>query len=371
MILVKALRSPDSVSALSAEGWTALLAMARAEQLIGTLAHRLSGQEVPGAIVAILDDARGNAEYQRRTAIWEADCAARALATYPGKSVLMKGTAYVAAGLTAGEGRHIGDLDIMVARKDLGTVEDLLLTKGGWEWVKEDAYDDAYYRDHMHELPPMIHKERDRMIDVHHTILPLTARPRPDAAEMLSDAIRPSSLKGRGGSSAAAEGEWQSHASPVELDSPRSHPPQQKGGGLYVFSPADMAVHCAAHLIADGDLAGGLRNLWDMHCLLTEFADADPAFYAALKSRAQHHELWPAVHRAARLASQLYGTNIPKDWRGWNSKDKWYVMRLAARDQWGRASRKPIQLIFYIRSHWLRMPPMMLARHLWVKWRKG
>ena len=39
-------------------------------------------------------------------------------------------------------------------------------------------YDDAYYRDHMHELPPLIHKERDRMIDVHHTILPLTARPK-------------------------------------------------------------------------------------------------------------------------------------------------------------------------------------------------
>ena len=26
---------------------------------------------------------------------------------------------------------------------------------------------------------------------------------------------------------------------------------------------------------------------------------------------------------------------------------------------------------FYIRSHLLRMPPAMLARHLWTKWRKG
>jgi len=23
-----------------------------------------------------------------------------------------------------------------------------------------------------------------------------------------------------------------------------------------------------------------------------------------------------------------------------------------------------------VRSHWLRMPPLMLARHLWTKWRK-
>jgi hypothetical protein len=25
------------------------------------------------------------------------------------------------------------------------------------------------------------------------------------------------------------------------------------------------------------------------------------------------------------------------------------------------------RLAFYVRSHWLRMPPGMLARHLWTK----
>ena len=42
-----------------------------------------------------------------------------------------------------------------------------------------------------------------------------------------------------------------------------------------------------------------------------------------------------------------------------------------ARDAWGRQSRKLTRLGFYVRSHWLRMPPAMLARHLWTKWRKG
>ncbi len=332
IVLVKALRDPASVGALDAKGWTALLTIARAEQMIGTLAQRLQNQALPQAVASILTDARTNAEYQRRTALWEADCARRALVSYPGKVVLMKGTAYVAAGLKAGEGRHIGDLDIMVARDDLLTVEALLLQDGGWEWVKEDAYDDAYYRDHMHELPPMIHKERDRMIDVHHTILPMTARPNPDAAAMLRDAVK--------------------------LES-----------GPYIFAPADMTIHCAAHLIADGDLAGGLRNLWDMHCLLSTFARDD--FWPQLRSRAEHHQLWPAVHRAARLAHELYGTDIPKEWRIWNSKDKWFILCVTARDGWGRSTRKVTRLIFYVRSHWMRMPPKMLARHLWMKWRKG
>jgi hypothetical protein len=332
MLLIAALRDPSSTRTLDASGWTALIAMARAEQLIGTLAHRLEPEAAPSKIQAILADARLNADYQRRSALWEADCAARALVDYSGKVVLLKGTAYVAAGLKAGEGRHIGDLDILVVRQDLPQVEALLLDKGGWEWVKEDVYDDAYYRDHMHELPPLIHKERDRMIDVHHTILPLTARPRPDAAAMLADGTR-------------------------------------LGNGLYVLSRPDMVIHSAAHLFADGDLAGGLRNLWDIHCLLGEFDGPD--FWTQLAERAKHHQLVAPIERAVRLAHLLYGTAIPKDWNRWNAQDKWYITRLTARDGWGCPTRKVIRLIFYIRSHWLRMPPLMLARHLWTKWRKA
>ena len=334
MLLVAALRDPATTRALGATAWTALIAMARAEQLIGTLAHRLSGEPVPAKIADILNDARSNADHQKQSALWEADCAARALAEYDGKVVLLKGTAYVAADLQAGEGRHIGDLDILAARIDLPHVETALLENGGWEWVKEDAYDDAYYRDHMHELPPLIHKDRDRMIDVHHTILPLTAGPRPNAGGMLAEA----------------------------LELPR---------GIHILSPADMVIHCATHLIADGDLAGGLRNLWDLHCLTTEFSHSDEKFWVNLQARATHHNLWQAVHCAARLSSALYGTAIPDSWRMRGNSDFLFIRRLVARDGWGRPTRKFTRLVFYIRSHWLRMPPLMLAQHLFTKWRKA
>src|SRR3546814_2129951 len=102
--------------------------------------------------------------------------------------ILLKGTAYAAAGLKAGIGRSIGDLDIMVPCARLDAVEAGLIA-AGWEWVKPDPYDDQYYRRWMHELPPLIHKERDRMIDVHHTILPLTARQTPDAEVMIADSV--------------------------------------------------------------------------------------------------------------------------------------------------------------------------------------
>jgi len=318
--LARALGDPASTEALDAGGWAGLLAAARAELLLGTLAYRIGSLPVPPAVAAILADARAAATEQRRAALWEAEMVRRALAAAGCPVVLLKGTAYAAAGLSAGEGRSIGDCDILVPRAALPAAEARLLA-AGWEWVKPDPYDDAYYRRWMHELPPLIHRDRDRMVDVHHTILPPTARVTPDAAALLADR--------------------------VEL-----------GNGLAVLSPADRVVHAAAHLLADGDLAGGLRNLWDLRCLLTE-VDADE-----LAGRAARHGLGREVARARRLAAAVFD-GVPA-----SGVDALYRRRLLARDGWGRATRPLTRLGFYVRSHWLRMPPALLARHLWIKWRR-
>ncbi len=328
-LLAAALRDPASVQVLDARQWTALLTVARAERLIGTLACRLDARTVPPAAARILADARAGAEQERRAALWEAEMARRALAPLGVPVVLLKGTAFVAAGFDAGRGRSIGDLDILVPRAALGAVE-RALREAGWEAVKDDAYDDAYYRRWMHELPPLIHRERDRMIDVHHTILPPTARPTPDAGALLADAV------------------------PL-------------GNGLSILSPADMVVHAAAHLFADGDLAGGPRNLWDIDRLLREFAAADPGFWARLDERAGRHELRYAVGQAVRQAHLLYGTPVAAGWSTGRATDLLYRRRLLVRDGWGRQGRAFTRLGFYVRSHWLRMPPLMLARHLWTK----
>lgn len=329
-LLARLLADPTRVGEVA--DWTSLLSVARAESLIGSLAWRLESQAVPDKVASILADARRDFDYVRTQALWEAEMARRALAPLEVPVILLKGTAYAAAGLPAGEGRSIGDLDILVPRESLDAVEGALLA-AGWEWVKEDAYDDLYYRRWMHELPPLIHKERDRIIDVHHTILPLTAKPRPDAAAMIADS--------------------------VALDS-----------GLRVLSPPDMIVHAAAHLFADGDLAGGLRNLWDIDRLLRAFAAEDAGFWQKLQARAARHGLASPVARAVRLAGALYATPIPEEWRVRDGLDPLFERRLLARDGWGRAVRPASRLGFYVRSHLLRMPPAMLARHLWTKARR-
>lgn len=336
-LLVRTLREPDSVAELDASGWQDLIGVARAEQLIGTLAQRLDGLTLPEAVRAILADATVTAEQGRVAALWEAEMVRRALASVGCPVVLLKGTAFVAAGLSAGLGRFVGDTDVLVPRAALPEVERALL-EAGWEWIKPDPYDDAYYRRWMHELPPLIHRDRDRMVDVHHTILPLTARPKPDAELLLSSAV------------------------PL-------------GRGLSLLSPEDMVCHAAAHLFADGDLSGGLRNLWDVDRLCREFAEADSDFHLAVAERARRHELREPVMRALRLARQLFGTPIEASGSPLRARpaerasDRLHRRRLLARDGWGRGTRPVTRFGFYVRGHWMRMPPTMLARHLWTKWR--
>jgi hypothetical protein len=322
----------DPARAAEVRDWTAILSCARAESLGGTLAFRLLGQTLPDDVERVMADARRASGTVRTEALWEAEMARRALALLGIPVILLKGTAYAAAGLGASQGRSIGDLDILVPRAALPKVEQALLATG-WEWVKEDAYDDLYYRRWMHELPPLIHRARDKMIDVHHTILPLTARPKPDAEALIADSL-------------------------------------MLEDGLRVLGPPDMVVHAAAHLFADGDLAGGLRNLWDIDRLMRQFARQDEAFWPVLHERAARHGVLASVHRAGRMANDLYGTPVPESWRVWDSADPLYRARLLGRDGWGRPTRRLLRFGFYVRSHVLRMPPAMLARHLWTKARR-
>ena len=330
-LLVAALRDPDN---FSTEDWTGLISAARAEQLIGSLAFRLEGKKLPAKVEAILEAARHDADQQRVQALWEAEMCRRATSGLDAPVILLKGTAFHAAGLDAADGRSVGDLDILVPRDRIEAVEQALID-AGWERVKDaEGYDDLYYRRWMHELPPLVHRTRDRMIDVHHTILPPTARPTPDAAALIADSV-------------------------------------VTDGGHRVLSPADMIVHAAAHLLADGDLAGGLRNLWDLDRLLRQFAAADDDFWAALAGRARHHQLGRPVALALRLSERLYGTPVDRAVAGRAGlADRLFALRLLARNGWGRESRKALRFAFYVRSHWLRMPPLMLARHLWVKARR-
>ena len=334
-LLVDALRSPALLPALSASDWTALIRIARAEALLGQVADRAGeagvGDQLPRRVRTIFDDHAIAVATSQRTARWEARMAAQALAPIGCPVILLKGAAYVAASLPVAAGRTVGDLDILVPRSVIGAVE-TELKSAGWESLKSDPYDDAYYRRWMHELPPLAHVDRGTLIDVHHTILPLTARPTPDADAMIASA-------------------------------------RDIGGGLSILSPTDMLLHSVAHAFADGEFDGGLRNLWDIHCLITDFSRS-PDFWPTLATRARLHMLTSPLARALRAAKRLFGTDIDPTLAGSPDLfDDLIRQRLLARNAWGYATRPILRRGFWLRGHLLRMPLRLLIPHLWKKWR--
>ncbi len=327
--LARILADPVAALSLDATDWPALLSIARLERLEGSLAYRLAGLPLPPSVGQCLGTIRTAAAVAQQQALWEVEMARRALALVGLSPILLKGSAFAFAGLPPAPGRHVGDLDILLPRDQLALAERALLD-AGYDWVKDDPYTQAYYRNWMHELPPLAHRERGSMIDVHHSILPLTARRTPDAGALVRDSI------------AIAD-------------------------GVRILAPADMVVHAAAHLLADGDLSGGLRNLWDIDRLLRLFG-TDRDFWPLLRERATLHQLREPVALALRLTNRLFATPVEPRLAGHDRmRDTAFMRCLLARDGWGRPIRPFTRLGFYVRSHWMRMPPLLLARHLWTK----
>jgi hypothetical protein len=119
--------------------------------------------------------------------------------------------------------------------------------------------------------------------------------------------------------------------------------------------------------MADGDLQGGLRNLYDFHGLYRDYLAQD-GDARALMVAARQHGLERETARAIRLSARLYAVALSAP--RLTIVDHLFLRRLTARDDVGRETGKLLGFAFYVRSHLLRMPFWMLVRHLWTKWRR-
>lgn len=359
--LLRALmHGPAALTRLTGAEWTALLGVARAERMLGILAALAQDtgltSQLPARVQTVFADAQIATARAHQRARWEAQAVAQALAGLGTPVVLLKGTAYVVAGLPCARGRDAGDVDILLPRSWLGAAE-AALQASGWRLLAGDAYDEHYYRAWMHELPPMVHVERMTELDVHHTILPRTHRLTPDARALLAAAV------------------------PALPPGAAVDPGLAALSTLQVLSPADMVLHSAVHLFSDGDFDGALRNLWDIDQLLRHFS-TQPDFWATLTGQASLHQLERPLGHAVLHCATLLGTPVPPDIHVWARKrQRWWlvsaVTRWAMARRFADAGRTPqsvsgrlARLLLLARSHWLKMPPLMLARHLWHKARK-
>jgi len=346
-LLVRTLRTPDLVAQFSIAQWDLLVRQARQAGLLARLQDRFSQQAlletIPQPARWHFDAAATLAHKQQIAVRWEVGQIRDALAELEFPLVVLKGAAYVVANLPAASGRLFNDIDILVPRDRLNQAEAALML-AGWHTTGLSPYDERYYRRWMHEIPPMQHLHRATVIDVHHAILPDTARYFPDPHKLLSRIV----------------------------------PAKDDMSSVYVLCAEDRILHSATHLFHDGELAHGLRDLTDLDLLLRHETVA-PHFWPRLVARADELQLGRSLYYALRYAQHFLDTPIPANvWDDLRSvapspmlirlMDSIFSRALApahpsCSDAFSHLARKAA----FVRAHWLRMPAHLLIPHLFHK----
>lgn len=350
-LLLSVLLAPDSAGSLSGLQWDLLVRQARTANLLAKLSELLlsdplRARVVPKAARRHLDSALCIAVRQRASIQWELTCIAEALQDAASLVVVLKGAAYVALGLPFASTRLFGDVDVLVPPADLTSTETALRVKG-WANGPMSDYDQQYYRKWMHELPPMHHRRRGTALDVHHTLLPRTARVAFDSASLFQGLVP---LPG--------------------------HPT------LQALPPASMVLHSATHLFHEGEFGNGLRDLFDLDALLRHFG-SDPDFWPALTDTAARMGVGRPMYHALTMTRRLLSTPIPEEITrvadGWAPPQPLRILMawlfeqalVPVHESCVTPARQAAWLLLYVRSHWLRMPTHLLILHLCRKlWRR-
>jgi hypothetical protein len=341
--LFAGLAEPASLVDLGEADWDALLPLARSMRLFSRLAALAQSHELldqfPTKITDHFTAVLRFAAHRQQKILWELHHLERVLRGTAVPVLVLKGTGYLIADLRASRGRVFGDVDLLVARPKLADVEGALKA-AGWQSESLSAHDERYYREWMHEIPPMRHPERQVEVDIHHTISPLTSTIKVDATPLFASAV------------------------PVE------------GHCFQVPAPTDMVLHSAVHLFYGGEFEQGLRDLSDLDLLIREFSLVNPGFWEALIIRAEALNLGRPLYYALRYTHRLLGTPVPDDIRARTASYAPSRVAIGAMDVLLEPALMPVEpaapggrtigarSLLWLRSHLLKMPPGLLLYHL-------
>lgn len=336
-------RTPDRCPDWSNADWEAVLGQVRQARLAAKLATHFADRgwlqgktERPYLHLAA---GLRLSERQQHTTRWEIHCIAKALRGLDIPVVLLKGAGYLMADLPPSRGRLFSDIDLMVPREHIGEVEGALFA-AGWISDERDPYNQRYYREWMHEIPPLRHVQRNTYIDLHHTITPPTSRFNVDGAQLLAQIQ-----------------------------------PLQDFPGMYVLAPVDMVLHSAVHLFTEGEFSAGLRDLLDMTDLLRFFAKK-ANFWGTLLDQADALGLQIPLYHALFHIQRLFEYAPPPQWAqrvqdmGPPMPARMLMRHLltvalrpdhpACDTRWAGLAR----WLLYVRAHALRMPLRLVLSHL-------
>lgn len=347
-LLVSTFANPNQISQFSTNQWNTFLSQARVSFVLYRAyllfkQHNLLTQ-VPERIIPHLknDSVYINNLVQQLES--EVATVSQQMTKKQCSPIFLKGAAYVINELELAKSRVFSDIDILVTKSELAKAENAL-KRIGFTSQKTDDYDQKYYREYMHEIPPMQHIIRGTVLDVHHNILPV--------------------CKGV----------------PVNINQLAELAVEVKFAGTKVktFSPVGLFIHCAVHLFHEGEFEKGFRDLTDLALLYQEFNEKDRHFDQALLSLTKDLKLETSIYLALTCINQQLNVEISTVATDFISKHR-ETKKLASLDDfifryvlvphhpsvhcWQFSLAK---FIGYCRSHLLKMPLNLLIPHLMKK----
>jgi hypothetical protein len=350
ILLIQILRNHNLIDQLTIKEWELVIRQARSSGLLAHLylltKERGDITTTPPQALAHMASAFIVSSRQKNAVLNEIDHLLTTFNTNKINLILLKGAAYIASNLKAGKGRLLSDIDILIPQNILPVAEKAL-SLNGWFCHHHDEYDERYYRQWMHEIPPLTHVMRQSSLDVHHTILPPTAKYQPDPKKLLDCAIK-------------IEGE-----------------------NSYTLSAEDMVIHSATHLFHEGEFNHGLRDLVDIATLLNELSERNARFWVRLSPRASELDLSRPLYYALRYAEKILGVTVPREVKHHLNHAKPFTPVSLLMDFLFSRALIPnhtscdrylsgfARWVLYVRSHHLKMPFYLLIPHLIRKAWKG
>ena len=253
--------------------------------------------------------------------------------------VFLKGAGYTLAGSQNGRGRIYSDIDVLVEKSVIDIAQDSLQKKG-WYSKKLNDYDERYYREWAHEVPPMSNIFRGTIIDLHHNLVPPITGRAPDPQLFFDEII-------------------------------------YNQEGLALLSPPAATLHSCVHLFTNEDFTNGFRDLVDLYLLIQEYGDEE--YWEKLLKLAEMSGFTLELFYCIEMLKQTFELELPESINQFLSKKyKNFKTDFLIQSVFKRALYPHHPLTFswennlanflvYIRGHWIKMPFHILVMHLSVK----
>lgn len=344
-VLYYIFNEPSQAALLSFEAWEELLRVLRQEMLLGRFAClflRFSGDiknaDIKKYVVKHLQNSVLLTKRQNESVEYEVTQLNKALKNIGSPVIYLKGTAYSLSSNAASLGRTYGDIDVLIDQSALPVAEQELMLHC-WFANKMDDYDEKYYREWAHEIPPLSHASRGTILDLHHNLVPPISGRAPNISLFMQNL--------------------------------------ETVNDSFVFRPAAMVLHSIVHLFVNEDFKHGLRDISDISLLFNAHDTSD--FWQDIIELAQQTNFMVELFLAFRYSQKIFRFKSKCEESKQINQQQFSRFKLRYWDFMFESALGPKHSLVknktdgfalfcaYIRGHSLKMPVKILVPHIITK----